>query len=81
MAAKLVKVYSTPTCPWCLKTKKFLEAREVAYENLDVASNKEAREEMMKKSGQLVVPQVEVDGDLKVGYDEDWLKLKLELGN
>ncbi|MBM2832589.1 MAG: NrdH-redoxin [Dehalococcoidia bacterium] len=79
MAAKQVKVYSTPTCPWCLKTKKFLGDNKVAFENFDVASDKQAREEMVKKSGQLVVPQVEIDGDLKIGYDEGWLRQKLDL--
>ncbi|MDP2744372.1 MAG: glutaredoxin domain-containing protein [Dehalococcoidia bacterium] len=79
MAAKQVKVYSTPTCPWCLKTKKFLDDNKVAFQNLDVASDKQAREEMVKKSGQLVVPQVEIDGDLKIGYDEGWLRQKLDL--
>jgi glutaredoxin-like YruB-family protein len=79
MAAKEIKVYSTPTCPWCIKAKKFLQDNGVPFQNLDVASDSQAREEMIKKSGQMAVPQIEIDGELQIGYDEGWLKDKLGL--
>jgi len=76
---KAVKVYSTPTCPWCKKTKKFLEDNGIAYQDLNVASDRAARDEMVRKSGQMGVPVIEIDGDIVVGYDEGWLKQKLGL--
>jgi glutaredoxin-like YruB-family protein len=76
---KQVKVYSTPTCPWCKKAKKFLEDNKILFQDLDVASNKTARDEMIKKTGQLAVPVVDIDGEIVVGYDENWLKQKLGL--
>ena len=79
MSTKTVKVYSTPTCPWCKKTKKFLEDNGIAYEDLNVAADKDAREEMVHKTGQMGVPVIEIDGDIVVGYDEGWLKEKLGL--
>jgi len=43
-----------------------------------VAADKAARDEMVSKTGgRLVVPVVEVDGEVVVGYDENWLKQKL----
>jgi glutaredoxin-like YruB-family protein len=77
--AKEVKVYSTATCPWCLKVKQLLDENKVTYENLDVASDKIAREEMLKKTGQFGVPVIDIDGEIAVGYDEKWLKQKLNL--
>ncbi len=74
-----VKVYSTPTCPWCKKAKQFLEDSSIPYENIDVASNKAGRDEMIAKTGQIAVPVVEIDGETSVGYDEKWLKEKLGL--
>lgn len=74
-----VKIYSTPTCPWCVKTKQFLELHGIKYQNLDVAGERQAREEMIKKTGQLSVPQVEIDGEVIVGYNEEWMKKKLGL--
>ena len=74
-----VKVYSTPPCPWCKKTKQFLDEHKIPYQNLDVASDKAARDEMVSKSGQLGVPVVDIDGDIVVGFDEKWLRQKLNL--
>lgn len=74
-----VKVYSTPTCPWCKRTKQFLDENKIPYQNFDVASDKAARDEMISKTGQLGVPVVDIDGDILVGFDEKWLRQKLNL--
>jgi len=79
MNTKEVKVYSTPYCPWCKKTKKFLEDNGITYQDFDVAGDKTAREEMVSKTGQMAVPVIEIDSDIVVGFDEGWLKQKLGL--
>ena len=79
MSTKAVKVYSTPTCPWCKRAKKFLEDNGIAYDDLDVGGDKEAREEMVRKSGQMAVPVIEIDSEVGVGFDEGWLREKLGL--
>lgn len=75
---KHVKVYSTPTCPWCIRTKQFLKENNVTFEDVDVSSNQVAAEEMIKKSGQMGVPVLEIDGEIIVGMDKD--KIKAALG-
>lgn len=77
--AHQVKVYSTPTCPWCKRTKQFLDENKIPYQNFDVASDKAARDEMVSKTSQLGVPVVDIDGDILVGFDEKWLRQKLNL--
>ncbi len=77
MAAKEVKVYSTPTCPWCKKAKQFLDANGVAYQDLNVAQDRAARDEMVKKSSQTSVPVIIIDGEIVVGFNEPVLKTKL----
>lgn len=79
MAAKTVKVYSTPTCPYCHMAKKFLGDNNIPFEDLDVASDKAARDDMIRKSGQMGVPVIEIDGDIMVGFDQGALKEKLGL--
>ncbi len=74
-----VKVYSTATCPWCAKTKEFLKANKVAFTNVDVGTNKAAAQEMVKKSGQMGVPVIDIDGKILVGFDEGKLKSALKL--
>jgi len=74
-----VKVYSTPICPWCKKTKQFLDKNGIPYQSFDVASDKAARDEMVSNSKQLSVPVVDINGDILVGFDEEWLRQKLNL--
>ena len=56
-----------------------LDENKVVYKLFDVSRDKIARDEMVSKTGKLVVPVVEVDGEVSIGYDEKWLKQKLNL--
>ncbi len=44
-----VKVYSTPTCPWCIVAKNFLKEHGITFEEVDVSKSQEAAEEMIEK--------------------------------
>lgn len=76
---KNVKVYTTPTCPWCIKAKQFLKENNIDFENVDVSSNQSAAEEMIKKSGQMNVPVLDIEGDIIVGFDRERIKALLGL--
>jgi glutaredoxin-like YruB-family protein len=76
--AKSVKVYSTPTCPWCIQTKQFLKDNNIDFENIDVSSDEKAAEEMVKASGQMGVPVLDIDGEIIVGFDQ--VKIRQTLG-
>ena len=79
MSTKEVKVYSTSTCPYCKMTTKFLEDNGIEYQDFNVAEDKAAREEMVRKSGQMAVPLIDIDGEFVVGFDQAKLKEKLGL--
>ncbi len=64
-----VKVYSTPTCPWCTKVKDFLTQLKVDFENVDVSSNREAAMEMVKKTHQMGVPVTQINERFIVGFN------------
>ena len=66
-----VKIYSTTTCHFCVLAKDYLNEKKVSFENLDVGADKVARAEMVKKSGQMGVPVVEIDGQIIVGFQPD----------
>ena len=72
-----VKIYTTSTCPWCMKTKEFLKAHNVKYEEVNVGEDEKARNEMFEKSGQFGVPVTDVSGTIIVGYDKEALKKAL----
>ena len=66
-----VQIYTTSTCPWCKKVKEFLKQKKIPYKELDVSDNLKAREALIKKSGQMGVPVLDIDGKIIVGYDPD----------
>ncbi len=72
--AKNITVYSTPTCPFCIKVKEFLKEKKVKYKEINVAEDRKALDEMVEKSGQMGVPVVEIDGKIIVGFDEKALE-------
>jgi len=74
-----VKVYSTPTCPWCKKTKEWLKENKIEFESIDVSADKKAAEEMVEKSGQIGVPVVDIDGTIITGYDVSAMKKALNI--
>ena len=74
-----VKIYTTTTCPWCIKTKEFLKANNVKYEEVNVGLDEKARNEMFEKSGQFGVPVTSVNDTIIVGYDKEALKKALSL--
>jgi glutaredoxin-like YruB-family protein len=73
-----VKIYTTPTCPYCKLAKEFLNKNKVEFENIDVTANDDAMKEAEKISGQRGVPVIDIDGKVQTGFDEE--KLSAALG-
>ena len=65
-----VIVFSTPSCPWCVRVKEYLRSRQISFKDVDVARDQAAATEMVKKSGQQGVPQLWIDGRVVVGFDQ-----------
>ncbi|MBU0571172.1 MAG: glutathione S-transferase N-terminal domain-containing protein [Candidatus Omnitrophica bacterium] len=76
---KNVKVYGTPTCPFCVRAKKFLEDNNIEFENIDISTDAEKTREMVKKSNQMGVPVLDIEGEIIVGFDKDKITQALGL--
>ncbi len=72
-----VKIYSTPACTFCKMAKKFFSENNVLYAEYDVSEDQLRAEEMFRKSGQMGVPVIEIDGKIIVGYDRRAIKKAL----
>ena len=72
-----ITIYSTPSCVYCKIAKEFLKTNNVAYTEKDVASDSVAREEMIKKSGQLGVQVIDIDGEIIIGFDKTYIAKKV----
>lgn len=64
-----VKVFSTPTCPYCHMVKAYLKGKNVAFEDIDVAQDRAQAMQMIERSGQMGVPQLWIDDTVVVGFD------------
>lgn len=65
-----VTVYSTTTCPWCVKAKDYLKAKGIEYNDVNVSVDPSAAKEMIEKSGQRGVPVLDINGSIVVGFDK-----------
>jgi glutaredoxin 3 len=74
-----VKIYSTPTCPWCTVAKNFLKENHIEFEDINVAEDEKKAREMTAKSGQMGVPVLDINGKIIVGFDKDAIKQALKL--
>lgn len=66
----MVKVYSTPTCPWCNRVKDYLRENNVDFVDYDVSRDREMAIEMVTKSNQRGVPVLDIQGNIIIGFDQ-----------
>ncbi|MDD3158325.1 glutaredoxin domain-containing protein [Anaeromusa sp.] len=69
----MIKVYSIPDCPWCQKVKKYLELRQVKFQEVNIESDLEGRKELLALTKQLSVPVTSINGRLIVGFEREEL--------
>lgn len=74
-----VKVYSTPTWPWCTKVKDYLISKNVTFVEYDVSKDRNAASEMINKTGQRGVPVIDIDGNIIIGFDKEGIDKILTL--
>ncbi|MDP1538880.1 MAG: glutaredoxin domain-containing protein [bacterium] len=66
-----VKVFVTPTCPYCFTLKEFLKEKGIEFEEIDVSRDEKARDYIIKKTGKMEAPVVEIDGEIVAGFDKE----------
>lgn len=70
MADKQVVIYSTPTCPYCKRAKDYFSHKGIPYVEYNVAIDRRAAKEMVKKSGQMGVPVIVIDNEIIIGFNQ-----------
>ena len=72
--AKNITVYSTPTCPFCIRAKQYLKENNIQFTEYDVGADPVRAQEMMKKTDQMGVPVIDIDGNIVIGFDKEKIK-------
>jgi glutaredoxin 3 len=65
-----VEIYTTPVCAFCVRAKRLLQERGIAYDEFDVADDVALRTSVMERSGRRTVPQIFIGGRSIGGYEE-----------
>lgn len=66
----MIKIYSTPSCVYCKTLKEYLKSKNIEFIDSDVSVNEKDLDEMVKISGQMGVPVVDIDGEVVIGFDK-----------
>lgn len=75
----MVRVFSTPSCPYCVALKGFLKEHNIVFEDIDVSKDETAQKEMIEKSGQYGVPVIDVNGEIIVGFNQERINQLLKI--
>ncbi|MEM5798100.1 MAG: glutaredoxin family protein [Candidatus Aenigmatarchaeota archaeon] len=74
-----VIIYTTPTCPYCFMAKQFFIEQGIPFEEIDVSKDRDAAMRMVRLSGQMGVPVIQIDSKIIIGFDVKAIKEALKL--
>jgi glutaredoxin 3 len=66
---KNVTVYTTNTCPYCVMLKNFLTDQGIPFTEVNVQQNPVEASKLVETTGQMGVPQTNIDGKWVLGFD------------
>lgn len=72
-----VTVYTTTQCPYCVMLKNFLSEQNIPFNEVNVETQPEVMQRLVKTTGQMGVPQTEVNGQWIVGFDPNNIMIAL----
>lgn len=76
---KEVTVFSTPTCPYCVMVKQYLDEKKIKFKDVDVSEDQKAATEMFNKSHNMGVPQLWIGDQVVMGFDPARINEILEI--
>lgn len=72
-------IYKTETCPYCHMAMDFFKENGISYKEVDVGKDEKAAQRMIRESGQMGVPVINIMGKIIVGFDKSALKKALKI--
>ena len=65
-----ISMYTTPTCTYCNKAKDFFRKNNIRFTEYNVARDQRRADEMMRKTGQMGVPVIDINGKIIIGFNQ-----------
>jgi glutaredoxin 3 len=66
-----ITVYTTNSCPYCVMMKNFLSNNGLPFKEVNVQQDQAAANRLVATTGQLGVPQTEINGQWIIGFDPE----------
>jgi len=66
-----VNLYSTPSCGYCTAAKRYFKQLGIPFREYDVSKDRKAADKMVRKTGQMGVPVIEIGNKIVVGFDKN----------
>lgn len=63
-------MYTTDPCGFCRTAKALLQAREIPYEEINLARDPDGRAELAARTGMMTFPQIVIDGENIGGFQQ-----------
>lgn len=67
---KPVKIYTKTYCPYCVKAKRLLESKGIAFEEVNIENDPDFAQQLFAQTGFRTVPQIFV-GEKCIGGCDD----------
>jgi glutaredoxin 3 len=75
-----VLLFSTSTCSWCRKAKRYFKERRVPFKEVDIERDQDAARDIVRKTGQMGVPVIKIGSRWIVGFDKQQIERELARG-
>jgi glutaredoxin 3 len=74
-----VIVFSTPTCSYCNMAKQYFRRNKIRFKDVDVSRDEAAARDLVRRTGQMGVPVIDINGKLIVGFDKPQINRLLDI--
>ncbi len=72
-----VVLFSTSTCSWCRRAKRYFKEHGVPFKEINVERDQQAARDIVRKTGQTGVPVIKIGSSWIVGFDRERIDKEL----
>lgn len=65
-----IDIYTKVTCFYCMRAKALFDQKQVSFNEIKIDNDNDLRNEMIKRSGGVTVPQIFIGDEYIGGCDE-----------
>ena len=72
-----VILFSTSTCSWCRRAKRYFRERRIPFKEINIERDQQAARDIVRKTGQTGVPVIKIGSTWIVGFDRGRIEKEL----